>query len=176
MDREGGKTVYLTQGEYKISADPQVRLATVLGSCVAACIWDPQARIGGMNHFLLPTGNEATGSLRYGAVSMEMLINSVLGNGGQRRNLQAKLFGGATMSTNLGRIGIANARFATDFLAEDGIPCLAQDLGGESARRVIFVPTTGQALVMRVRSTDVAAPLEAQSAIPERRTGEVSLF
>jgi chemotaxis protein CheD len=178
MTGRGDHIIYLTQGECRISADPAAQLSTVLGSCVAACIWDARARVGGMNHFLLPfagTG-DVGGSLRYGAHSMETLINGVLGQGGNRRNLQAKLFGGATMSANLGRIGAENARFAKDFLADEEIPCLAEDLGDCFARRVLFVPTTGQARVMKVRSTDVAAPAEVLEQIAERRKNDVVLF
>lgn len=165
------KTSYLTQGTFLTSRDSNEVLSTVLGSCVAACIWDGIAQLGGMNHFLLPASGAgaAAGSLRYGIHAMEMLINDLLKMGAQRNRLQAKLFGGANMSRNLGDIGTSNAKFAKTFLATEEIPCVAESLGGDSARRVIFRPTTGHARLMIVQSDDpvrlasVAAP--APSAV-----------
>lgn len=171
-------TIYLTQGECRFSGDPNAQMSTVLGSCVAACIWDAKATVGGMNHFLLPFSRTAGvgGSLRYGAHSMETLINGVLGLGGTRKSLQAKLFGGATMSANLGTIGTDNARFAREFLENEEIPCVAEDLGHTFARRVLFRPATGQARVMRVRSTEVGVPVEAIPHVPDSRKNDVVLF
>ena len=178
MTEGGDHITYLNQGECRISADPAVQLSTILGSCVAACIWDPQARIGGMNHFLLPfgSGTSIDGSLRYGAHSMEVLINGLLRQNANRSRLLAKLFGGATISTSFGRIGIENAAFARDFLATEDIPCQAADLGGSFARRVIFSPTTGRARVMQVRATEVALPAEMPEPAPPRRKTDVVLF
>lgn len=171
-------TIYLTQGECRISKDPDVQMSTILGSCVAACIWDPRAAVGGMNHFLLPFSRNADvgGSLRYGAHSMETLINGVLGLGATRKCLQAKLFGGATMSANLGSIGTDNARFAREFLENEDIPCMAADLGQTFARRVLFRPTTGQARVMRVRSSDISLVADDLAQAKQTRKSEVELF
>jgi chemotaxis protein CheD len=85
------------QGEFKVSDDPNVVLSTILGSCVAACMRDPVAGVGGMNHFLLPgqangTGGEAT---RYGVHLMELLINGLLKKGARRERIEAKIIGGA---------------------------------------------------------------------------------
>ena len=152
---------YIAQGAFLASADPQETLSTVLGSCVAACLWDPIVAVGGMNHFLLPNaGNDADAvSSRYGINAMEMLINTLLKQGALRRRLRAKLFGGATMSSNLADIGGLNARFAKTFLANEDIPCVAESLGGDAARRVTFHPTTGHARQLLVAAQDpVRAP------------------
>ncbi len=148
--------VYVSQGEYKTSDQPNVVLSTVLGSCVAACIWDMDAGLGGMNHFLLANASEAdkANSLRYGVHAMEMLINDLLKKGARRSMLRAKLFGGANMASNLGDIGASNARFAKQFLATEDIPCLAESLGGTNARRVLFRPTVGQVRQMIVDNGD----------------------
>ncbi len=155
---------YVSQGEFLTSKDPHETMSTVLGSCVAACLWDPVALIGGMNHFLLPnagTGADAISS-RYGINAMEMLINNLLKLGADRHRLRAKLFGGASMSSNLADIGGLNARFAKSFLATEDIPCVAASLGGNSARRITFHPTSGHARQLIVESPDpVRLPIPA---------------
>lgn len=171
------RIIYISQGEYKTSAHPGDVLSTVLGSCVAACIWDPVRALGGMNHFLLPashdTGNAR--SLRYGAHAMEMLINDLLKQGAVRAALQAKLFGGANMASNLGDIGASNARFAKTYLETEGIPCLAESLGGTNARRVLFRPATGHVRQMLVVNTElVERPAPATPA--PKPAAQVTLF
>lgn len=120
--------------------------STVLGSCIAACIYDERTGIGGMNHFLLAssTGNTAK-SARYGIHAMEMLINGLMKKGADRRLLKAKVFGGAKMSTNLHDIGGSNADFVQQFLQDEGIPVISSSVGGNSARRVRFHAATGKA-------------------------------
>lgn len=140
------RNIVVYQGEYRVSADPGVVLSTLLGSCVATCMFDPVARIGGMNHFLLacdPTGRARCE--RFGLHAMEVLINSLLKRGARKSRLEAKLFGGATLEGRMGRIGDENARFALDFLAAEGLVCRARSLGGNRGRRLRFVPGSGVA-------------------------------
>ena len=170
------RLVHVIQGEHGVSQDPNVIYTTILGSCVATCIWDPLARVGGMNHFLLPGEREGCGdSMRYGVNSMELLINGLLQNGAARSRLQAKLFGGAHVIKNLSDVGAQNAEFATRFLNDEGIVCVAKSLGGNRARRVRFWPTDGRAGQMLLESTSpevmiaerarvVPAPVEDGSA------------
>jgi chemotaxis protein CheD len=138
--------INLVQGEYAVSADSNVALTTILGSCVAACMRDPLAGVGGMNHFLLPGAlvGKAEGVER-GVHAMELLINALLQAGAKRDRLEAKLFGGARMMKNLSDIGAKNATFAADFLRQEGIPVLSASTGGEQARRIRFWPATGKA-------------------------------
>lgn len=145
------RSVTLMQGEFHASRDPVV-LSTILGSCVAVCLHDPASGIGGMNHFLLPDGggSQDARSERYGVNAMEQLINALLRLGARRAGLVAKAFGGANMSPRLAPIGDANARFARQFLATEGITCLAESFGGTNARRVLFWPQTGKAQQMIV--------------------------
>jgi chemotaxis protein CheD len=156
------QTVYVAQGEFQTSNQPNVVFSTVLGSCVSACIWDPDLAIGGLNHFLLAQTSETdrSGSSRYGVHAMEMLINDLLKKGARRKALQAKLFGGAMMASNLGDIGTNNAKFARSFLAAEDIPCLAESLGGTNARRIIFRPTTGHVRQLIVESDDFIEKIE----------------
>lgn len=144
MSHAGGK-LHLIQGEYRVSADEQTVISTILGSCVAACLRDPMAGIGGMNHFLLPGRNDSQEGLQYGAFLMELLINELLKAGARRDRLEAKLFGGACMLQGLTDIGAQNAAFARQFLDAEGITYLGGSLGGSMARRVLFWPVTGVA-------------------------------
>ena len=166
----GDQTVYVAQGEYQTTDQEHVVLSTVLGSCVAACIWDPEAKLGGMNHFLLANSSESdkAKSLRFGVHAMEMLINDLLKKGARRSGLRAKLFGGANMASNLGDIGASNARFAKQFLATEDIPCVAESLGGTNARRVLFRPSLGHVRQMIVESGDfVERPAPAPKPPPK---------
>jgi chemotaxis protein CheD len=170
------RNVTVIQGTFHVARDPAVVLSTVLGSCVAVCLFDPVARVGGMNHFLLAAGGTGTGDVRYGVHAMELLINELIKLGAGKRSLMSKAFGGATMLANLTDIGAANAEFARRFLQREGIPILSESLGDDHARRVRFRPTTGQASVLRIPRSDVhlsevAAP---QPALP--KAGKVELF
>lgn len=153
----GSDVIQIVQGEYRISDRPEAVMSTVLGSCVAACMWDEDRGIGGMNHFLLAQAqNQAgAGDIRYGVHAMEVLINALLRAGARRDRLRAKLFGGAKIATNLRDIGASNASFAREFLKTEGIPCLAESLGGTQARRVTFQPVTGRARQLLIPNTQV---------------------
>jgi chemotaxis protein CheD len=142
------KRIHLIQGEYRVVSDPGVVLATVLGSCVAACLRDPQAGVGGMNHFLLPgdSGGASNGDAeRYGVHLMKLLVNGLLNVGARRERLEGKLFGGARMVEGLSDIGAKNAAFAKKFLLNEGIKLVADDLGGARGRRIEYYPVSGRA-------------------------------
>ncbi len=143
MQKHKAVTKAVIQGTYEVSASAGTVLTTVLGSCVAVCLYDRAAQIGGMNHFLLPKTSSTTDSC--GLHMMELLINGLLGQGAERRRLQAKLFGGANMIDGLTDIGAENAEFARNFLQYETIPITSESLGGNKARRVRFWPTTGLA-------------------------------
>ncbi|KUF12822.1 chemotaxis protein CheD [Pseudoponticoccus marisrubri] len=165
----GQKTTNVVQGEYAISEDPDEMLTTVLGSCVAVCMFDTGRGIGGMNHFLLPSRpGEAGANVRYGAYAMELLINGLLKRGAARDRLQAKMFGGASMIGNVRDIGAQNAAFARRFLADERIPCRAESLGGVCARRIRFWPVSGLARQMLVEGPvdRVAPPRPAAKPAP----------
>lgn len=144
--QDGHWHVQITQGDCYVTDDPREVLTTILGSCIAACLRDPVAGVGGMNHFLLPEseGNDRDAQ-RYGVNAMELLINSILKHGGVRERLEAKLFGGANVMAALSDVGSKNAEFARRFLANEGIGVRGGDLGGVLARRVQFWPVDGRA-------------------------------
>ncbi|RYH09821.1 chemotaxis protein CheD [Tropicimonas sp. IMCC6043] len=136
-------------------------ITTVLGSCVATCLWDPDSALGGMNHILLPDNcGSDLHSRSHGTNAMELLINALLRRGADRRRLRAKLFGGARMIEGLSDIGQANARFAKEFCHRENIPCIASSLGGIVGRRIQFWPATGKARQMLLRTLpDDAKPV-----------------
>lgn len=174
----GSQITYITQGEFRVSQDPDEVFSTILGSCVAVCLRDPVARVGGMNHFLLPSGHdgERGRSMRYGVHAMEMLINALFKLGAGRDRLEAKLFGGARLSMNLRDVGADNAAFALDYLAAEDINCVASSLGGNSARRVLFHPVTGQAKQMLVPDTSLPPQRVGPAPAGQPDSGEVVLF
>jgi chemotaxis protein CheD len=138
---------HITQGERAVSAAPDHVLSTILGSCVSCCLWDPVARVGGMNHMLLTISTRSSGACNLAGINaMELLINDILKLGGRRERLRAKAFGGARMVEGLSDIGSLNSRFTMDFLESEGIPCDKHSLGGETARHIMFWPATGRAL------------------------------
>lgn len=176
---QGRKNVFhVIQGQYRISDDPTVELATVLGSCVAACMHDPVRKIGGMNHFLLPGSDpHADRNVKYGAHSMEELINALLRAGARRENLQVWLYGGANVVKGLGEIGAKNAQFARRFVVDERFRLMGTDLGGNLGRRVRFQPALGSVQHTSFPITDqsTAADLRPKPT-PPRQSGTVELF
>ena len=171
--------VHVLQGQYLVSSDPLVMMTTVLGSCVSACIRDPRAGVGGMNHFLLPDrqGGDDADALRYGVNAMELLVNALLRAGARRSSLEAKLFGGGQVVGRLSPIGEVNANFAEAYLRREGIACLGGSLGGACARKLQFWPVSG-----RVRQLALTHGLEdivaRESRAPRllQQSGAVELF
>jgi chemotaxis protein CheD len=143
--------VKVLPGEYFVSSDDLV-IMTVLGSCIAACLWDGRARIGGMNHFMLPDGDATDGSGRYGSYAMELLINEMIKLGAHRQTMQAKVFGGAQVMAGFTsmNIGERNTSFVMEYLATERIPVVSQDVLDIHPRKVCFFPVTGKALVKRL--------------------------
>jgi chemotaxis protein CheD len=163
--------VKLLPGEFFVSGDDIV-LSTVLGSCVAACMWDRTAKVGGMNHFMLPgenggasSGNDPIGLAgRYGVFAMEQLINELIKRGARKTNLEAKVFGGGAVikSFTALNVGQHNADFVLDFLRTEGIRVVSQDLLDVFARRVAFFPISGRALCRKLPQVDAALVREEE--------------
>ncbi|WP_439669599.1 putative chemoreceptor glutamine deamidase CheD [Cupriavidus necator] len=161
FDREFGKqAIKLLPNEYYVTREDVV-LTTVLGSCVAACIRDETAGVGGMNHFMLPDDDGSadrmlSASMRYGSYALEVLINELLKMGARRERLEAKVFGGGAVLANMTtlNIGDRNADFVLRYLKTEEIRVAAQDLRGPHARRVSYFPVGGLALVRRLTRQD----------------------
>jgi chemotaxis protein CheD len=151
-------------------------IATLLGSCVSVCLCDPKLKIGGMNHFLLPSrgGNSADDHdvILAGDYSMEVMVNALLGKGARKERLVAKAFGGGTIVTSIGMaIGQRNADFAKEWLEREGIPLVAADLLGAWSRKVVFLPGNGDAFCRRMPVTQA----QAIQAVQEEKDYEQSL-
>lgn len=176
---DGLRRINICQGETRVSDEGDVVLTTVLGSCIAACLYDPIVKVGGINHFLLAEpgrDTDAASMQRYGVYAMEVLINAMLSRGATRTALKARIYGGASMRDGYRDIGGANAAFARRFLADERIALVGEDVGGFSARRVEFRPTLGLARCRTVsdRAPPVVAPKPVPVAAPP--TGDVEFF
>jgi chemotaxis protein CheD len=147
-------------GEYYVTKENEL-ITTVLGSCISACIRDKESGIGGMNHFMLPVttsdklkkGNEAVvgNATRYGNYAMEHLINTILSNGGKRKNLELKVFGGGKIIPTLTDIGIKNIEFVLEYIDTEGLHLLSQDLGDIYPRKIIYFPKTGKVGMKKIQ-------------------------
>ena len=160
----GEAVVKLFPGDFYVTREDEI-LDTVLGSCVAACIRNVRTGVGGMNHFMLPKARGTrldswSGPLgyatRYGAASMEQLINRILGTGGTRADLEVKIFGGAQVLSGLSDIGTHNLNFVHEFLREEGLRISAEDVGDICPRQVRYQPRTGKVLMRRLGTTQSA--------------------
>lgn len=184
--RLGAEVVNIVVGGCVVSDDPNVIITTTLGSCVAACVFDPVAAIGGMNHFLLPdSGTDRLSiSSRYGSAAMEQLINRMLAVTGRRDRLRAKVFGGANVNMGTlrsGGIGERNVEFVMDYLAAEGIPTMSWDVGGAAPRAVRFFPTTGRTQRRLIGDENARDIARSEASFMERlRTteieGDIELF
>ncbi|WP_035237331.1 chemotaxis protein CheD [Desulfobacter vibrioformis] len=172
-------------GDYFASRQDVV-IHTVLGSCVAVCMYDPEKKIGGMNHILMPFNpdiNKYDASARYGINAMELLINAIMQLGGNRKKLVAKTFGGANLLMAVSRenaVGVKNAEFVVDFLRAEKIKILGRDFGGHDSRKIFFHIATGDVFLKRVPSMKSLAAAEQakRNRIQEQleRPGDITLF
>jgi chemotaxis protein CheD len=146
---------YLFPAEIFVTREPTM-VSTVLGSCVAVCLWDSRFAIGGMNHYLLPLWNgDGLATPKYGNIAIRQLVEKVVAKGGEHRNMQAKIFGGAAMWSNtegLFAIGLRNIELAQQQLKELQIPVIASDVGGTQSRKIFFNTGDGSVLLRRHRS------------------------
>ncbi|AMV71747.1 hypothetical protein JCM30471_01910 [Desulfuromonas carbonis] len=148
------KSHYLYPGALFVHPEPHL-VTTVLGSCVAVCLWDPQQAMGGINHYLLPLWNgEGLPTPRYGSVAIPRLVERLIEFGARRERLQAKIFGGASMwksNEGLLAVGERNISLALHLLEELRIPILGKDVGGMQGRKIVFNNGTGEVLLRRHR-------------------------
>jgi chemotaxis protein CheD len=175
-------------GEYYYT-DQDMLIVTVLGSCISACIRDPVAGVGGMNHFMLPQGakadmdNPVSESMRYGNYAMEVLINQLMRNGARRENLEAKIFGGGNVlrsfTTNM--VGNRNAEFVKKYLKEEGIKIASEDVLDVFPRKVYYFPKTGKVMVKKLKEMNNQTLVKQEKAYSSKLdtndvAGDVDLF
>lgn len=185
INKEAAK---ISPGEYYFTDDDMV-IVTVLGSCISACIRDTKLGIGGMNHFMLPVSASAdkdspiSESMRYGSYAMEVLINQLIRNGARRDNLEAKIFGGANVikSFTSSNVGERNAKFVKEFLDNEGIKVVGEDLLDVYPRKVYYFPKTGKVLMKKIKSLNNNTIVEREESYASTLKtndvgGEVDLF
>jgi chemotaxis protein CheD len=175
--------VQILPGELYVTEGSEI-IATVLGSCVATCMRDRRSGLGGMNHFMLPDDprKDAKGdAMRYGCFAVERLINELIKRGADRYELEIKVFGGGQVMAGLGDIGRSNVEFVRNYLHDEGLESVVEDVGGTWARRLRYYPNTGKAMVKHLpmrqaakighREKDFRDKLKS-----EHIAGEIELF
>jgi chemotaxis protein CheD len=176
--------VKVLPGEFYV-ADEDLLVMTTLGSCIAACLWDREKRVGGMNHFLLPDtgGNGGGDSGRYGSFAMDLLIGELVKRGATRATMEAKVFGGGAVISGMNSINVGerNTKFVLDYLRTERITVVSKDVMDIYPRKVCFLPASGKAMVKRLASanTEALAAQEraaASRAAPATSGGSVDLF
>lgn len=173
--------VKILPGEYFVHNEDML-IMTTLGSCIAACIYDRNAKVGGMNHFMLPDGAGDSG--RYGSYAMELLINEMMKRGASRLTMEAKVFGGGQVVSGMTtmNVGERNTTFVMDYLKTERIPVVSKDVLDVYPRKVCFLPGSGKAMVKRLAPTNTDTLLAqdraaAQRAVPAATGGgSVDLF
>ena len=178
-DDPGLKRVTIHVGEIYVDDSPAV-VQTLLGSCVSVCLTDRKAGVGGMNHILLPGKarlDDFDDAARYGINAMELLIGKAQSMGADRGNLEAKVFGGGNIITDLEtrfNPGLRNGLFALDFLKLEGIRVVGRDIGGVNARRVYMRTDTGEVFLKRIPRSRVATVVEKEKEFRKKVKAEMS--
>ena len=152
----------LLPGDFYVSMHGEL-IATVLGSCISACVRDPKTGVGGMNHFMLPDNKSQVSAktwantpvseqTRYGNIAMERLINIVLSSGARKNDLEIKVFGGGKVLNIDADIGMKNIVFVAGYLNAEGYKVLSEDVGGECPRKVQYFPATGRVRIKKLKN------------------------
>jgi chemotaxis protein CheD len=181
------EAVKVLPGEFFV-ADEDILVLTTLGSCIAACLWDRERRVGGMNHFLLPDGGGGTDSGRdpgrYGSFAMDLLIGEMVKRGATRSTMEAKVFGGGAVISGMNTINVGerNTSFVLDYLRTERITVVSKDVLDIYPRKVCFLPASGKAMVKRLASANTEALATLERAAASRAApvssggGSVDLF
>ncbi|MDX8396013.1 MAG: chemoreceptor glutamine deamidase CheD [Mariprofundaceae bacterium] len=149
----------LLPGDYYVTTGSEV-IVTVLGSCISACIRDKVFGIGGMNHFMLPLtheekpqwgGSDVAAVTRYGNFAMEHLIADIISQGGMKKNLEIKIFGGGRIMKKMNDVGKRNIDFIREYLRGEALSVAAHDVGGDTPRKVYYYPSTGRVRMKRLQ-------------------------
>ncbi len=167
--------VKVLPGEFFVH-DEDILVMTTLGSCIAACIWDREKRVGGMNHFLLPDGgNSGADSGRYGNFAMDLLIGELVKRGASRATMEAKVFGGGAVISGMNSINVGerNTNFVLDYLRTERITVVSKDVMDIYPRKVCYLPASGKAMVKRLASANTEA-LAAQERAAANRVAPVT--
>ena len=181
--------VKLMTGDCFVAGDPRYMLVTILGSCISVCMRDPVAKVGGMNHILLP-GNSSHKDVvkgdpeyctRFGAFAMEELINGILKLGGQKDRLETKIFGGGNVIKNSAMIGSKNINFVKEYLKKEGLVIKSENVGGTIPRRIHYFPDTGKVMLRSLKRKDDLDIVEQEKKYEDKivqkpKADDVELF
>ena len=180
-------SIKILPGEFYVTQQNE-KIETVLGSCISACVRDPVAGVGGMNHFMLPVEKqscavraELADANRYGNYAMENMVNALLKLGAQRKQLEFKVFGGGRIMSQMTNVGWYNIGFTFDYLYTEGFRIVSQDIGDIYPRKVVFYPTTGRVRVRRLNAmhtqTLVDQEIQYRHNVDSRPVeGDIELF
>ncbi len=150
------KTHYLYPAALFASNEPHL-VDTILGSCVAVCLYDTKKQIGGINHFMLPFWNgNGLASPKYGNIAIEKLLEKMQSMGSRVEDLQAKVFGGGEVvetKTDHFRIGARNVEMAEKLLKENKIKIVGRSLGGKQGRKLRYNTSTGVVLMKFIQKS-----------------------
>src|SRR3990167_9085419 len=169
------EAVKILPGEHFVYNE-DLLIMTTLGSCIAVCLWDRQAKVGGMNNFMLPdSGGNGQDSGRYGSYAMELLINELLKMGATRMTMEAKVFGGGAVISGMNTINVGerNTAFVMDYLKTERIPVVSNDVLDIYPRKVCFLPFSGKAMVKRLAPSNPEAILQ-QERLAAQKVAPVS--
>jgi chemotaxis protein CheD len=173
------EAVKVLPGEFFVYNE-DILIMTTLGSCIAACIWDRDKHVGGMNHFMLPEGSGDSG--RYGSFAMDLLIGELVKRGANRASMEAKVFGGGAVLDGMSTINIGqrNTAFVMDYLKTERIPVVSKDVLDIYPRKVCFMPASGRAMVKKLQPTNtetiVAQERQALQRSAPSAGGSIDLF
>lgn len=183
---ESMNSIKILPGEFYVTHDNE-KIETVLGSCISACVRDPVAGVGGMNHFMLPMDKNSAGAPeladanRYGNYAMENMINAILRLGAQRSRLEFKIFGGGRIMSQMTNVGWYNIGFTFDYLFTEGFRVLSQDIGDIYPRKVVYYPLSGRVRVRKLNAMHTQTLTDQESQYRNRVAskpveGDIELF
>ncbi len=161
--------VFLRPGTTYCAAVPSI-VSTVLGSCVAVCLWDTHLHVAGMNHYVLPHSVGQQCGARFGDVAIDQLLNGMTQLGCRVGNLRAKVYGGAEVlpfGADGVTVGNQNVRVALEMMQRHGVPIVTRSTGGQTGVMIRLVTETGDVLVRRLAAAGLAQMhYTAEAGIP----------
>jgi chemotaxis protein CheD len=154
LEGRARKAVQLYAGQV-VATREACMVTTILGSCVAVCLWDSRQKLGGINHFMLPDRVGTDHSTRFGSVACKRLLEKMIALGSETHDLEAKVFGGASVLDAFRgggqQLGRRNVETALASLGESGVRVVATDVGGSFGRRLVYFSDTGAAWVKTIQ-------------------------
>ena len=175
MSSSGTNPIQVKQGEYKVSSERDAVFTSVLGSCISACIHDPFLKIGGMNHFLLPSDSSSSSDMMLGSYLMEVLLNDLYKNGSKKERLEVKLFGGAKVTDLNIDPGQKNVNFIQEFVSKENLNVVSMSLRGDLGRKIEFSPSSGKTRQKFVRDVVPEKPV-VKPAPPVSASNDLEFF